>query len=277
MRRIPTPPNRAGRVTLVLMYHGVDRVATARDPHGMFVTPAAFRAQVEQLLDAGFVPVSEHDLLAERSGAPLPSKSVLITFDDGYLGVGEHAAPALASFGAPSLLYVPAGLVGGQSEWLEPRYRFPLMTPGDLLSLQDQGVTIGAHGLDHADLTTVGEAELQRQTLETRHVLRRLLGQEVRSFAYPYGAHDPRSRAAVRAAGYEAAFAVHDGRDRFAIPRVDVNASDTMRTFRLKLRRFYPTARRASERFPLARRTAHNVLGRAAPLLEETETPEVSR
>ncbi|GAA3824113.1 polysaccharide deacetylase family protein [Nocardioides panacisoli] len=248
---------------LVLMYHGVDRVGAVRDPHAMFVTPEAFRAQVEHVLESGFVPITVQDYLAGLDGVPLPQKAVLITFDDGYLGVGEHAAPVLASFGVPSVLYVPAGLLGGWSEWLEPRHRHRLMSDADLRAVHGQGMAVGVHGLDHTDLTTLSDAELRRQTVDTREVLESVVGDDVRSFAFPYGSHDARVRAAVRAAGYRAAFAVHDREDDFAIRRVDVNAFDTMRTFRLKLRPLYPSVRSASERFPAARRLAHDLLGRA--------------
>lgn len=248
---------------LVLMYHGVDRVPAARDPYGMFVTPAAFRAQVECLLESGFVPVSEQSYLDALRGARLPRKAVLLTFDDGYVGVGEHALPVLASFGLPSVLYVPSGLIGGHSEWLEPRHRHRLMSGAELRALPAQGMSVGAHGFDHSDLTTLSDADLRRHTVETRQALGAVLGHEVSSFAFPYGTQDARARAAVRAAGYQAAFAVHDGADGFAIPRVDVNAVDTLRTFRLKLRPLYPAARRATNRFPAVRRVAHDLLGRA--------------
>ena len=251
------------RPVLVLMYHGVDRVPAERDPHGMFVTPAAFRAQVERLLGAGFVPVTEQDFLAGRRGRPMPRKAVLITFDDGYPGVGEHAAPFLASLGLPSVLYVPAGLLGGSAMWLEPRHRQPLMSADEVRVVSRQGMSVGAHGFDHSDLTGLPDSDVRRHTVETKMVLERVVGRPVRSFAFPYGAHNRRIREAVRAAGYQAAFAVHDPVDDFAVRRVDVNALDTMRTFGLKLRRFYPAARSATDRFPAARTFARDLLGRA--------------
>lgn len=256
------------RRPLVLMYHGVDKVAADRDPHGMFVTPSAFSDQVDLLLESGFVPVSEQAYVASLYGAPLPPKPVLITFDDGYLGVGEHAAPVLESFGVPSVLYVPVGLVGGWSDWLEPRHRHPLMSVSDLRDVSSRGMAVASHGLDHAALPSLTDDELRRHTVETREVLQSLLGAEVRTFAFPYGTHDDRARAAVRAAGYSAAFAVHDPADTFGIRRVDVNALDTMRTFRLKLNRFYPAARQASGLFPAGRRFAHDLLGRADRIAE---------
>jgi len=251
------------RPVLVLMYHGIDRVSAERDPHGMFVTPTTFRAQIERLLEAGFAPVTELAYLAGLRGGPLPRKPVLITFDDGYLGVGEHAAPFLASLRVPSLLYVPAGLLGGTSTWLEPRHRHALMSADDVREVARQGMSVGAHGFDHSDLTGVPDSDIRRHTLETKVVLEGVIGAPVRSFAFPYGAHDRRTREAVREAGYRAAFAVHDPVDEFAVRRVDVNALDTMRTFGVKLHRFYPAARSATDRFPAARTFAHDLLRRA--------------
>ncbi|MDQ6525667.1 polysaccharide deacetylase family protein [Nocardioides sp. LHD-245] len=261
------------RAPLVLMYHGVDRVPAERDPHAMFVTPASFRAQIEHLLEEGFVPLSEQAFVEGRRSGTLPSRSVLITFDDGYVGVGEHALPVLESFGVPSVLYVPAALVGGRSDWLEPRHRHPLMTGEELRTADRRGMAIGAHGTDHQDLTRVSGAELRRQTTGARRALGELLGRPVTSFAFPFGSHDARVRAAVRAAGYETAFAVHEAAGGFAVGRVDVNAVDTMRTFRVKLHRLYPHARRVSGRVPAVRRVVHDLLGRA-PRDRSVELPD---
>ncbi|WP_183093757.1 polysaccharide deacetylase family protein [Nocardioides stalactiti] len=270
----------SSRSPRVLMYHGVDRISARRDPYGMFVTPTDFRDQVDLLLESGFVPVSEQDYLASIdpvAPTPLPRRAVLLTFDDGYAGLADHAAPVLASYGVPSVLYVPSGLLGGSSDWLEPRHRHALLASEDLAPLAAQGMAIGAHGFDHTDLTTLGAADLDRHTRETKAALESVVRAPVRSFAFPFGEHDAASRAAVRDAGFDAAFAVHDGADRFAISRVDVNAYDTLRTFRFKLRSFYPAARRATERVPLARRIAHGVLGRSTREVHEDPVPAGAR
>ena len=247
----------------VLMYHGVDRMSESRDPHGMFVTPAAFRAQLEQLLESGFVPVTEQAFLDAQDGGTLPEKAVLITFDDGYVSVGEHAQPILESFDVPSVLYVPTGLLGGRSDWLEDRHSHALMSGEEVRTVHAGGMAIGGHGFDHSDLTEISDTDLHRHTAESRTALGELLGEDVRTFAFPFGCHDARVRTAVRDAGYRAAFSVHDHAGRFGIQRVDINATDTLRTFRIKLRSFYPAARRLSGWFPRGRRLAHDLLGRA--------------
>ncbi len=45
------------------------------------------------------------------TGAPLPRKAVLITFDDGYRDNLENAAPILLRHGYPAVIFVPTGLL----------------------------------------------------------------------------------------------------------------------------------------------------------------------
>ncbi|GAB2987256.1 polysaccharide deacetylase family protein [Nocardioides montaniterrae] len=247
----------------VLMYHGVERMDNERDPHGMFVCPDDFERQIGTLLEAGYTPISEDEYIAALDGASVPRGSVLITFDDGYRSVAERAAPILDALDAPSVLYVPSGLVGGESAWLPEAQRHPILGADELADLASVGMSIGVHGYDHADLTSLGDDDLRRHTADSLAEIGRLVGREPRSFAHPFGAHDSRVRRAVKDAGYAAAFAVHDARGPYAVPRVDVNATDTALTFRLKLRRSYPLARRISGRVPGVRRRVHDLLGRA--------------
>ncbi len=246
----------------VLMYHGVGTVERERDPFGMFVPPSIFRAQMVWLLEHGFRPMSEADYLATFNGLAAPGRSILITFDDGYRGVAEHAAPILQELGIPSILFMPSRLIGQQTTWLSPGDRHDLLDEGELRGVREAGMAIGAHGLDHQDLALMGPDDLVRHTRGAREELVAATGGPVRTFAYPFGTHNAAARAAVRDAGYDAGFAVHDGAGRFAIPRTDVNATDNRRTFRVKLLPVYPAARRASSRVPYVRRAAHTVLGR---------------
>jgi hypothetical protein len=69
--------------------------------------------------------------------------------------------------------------------------------------------------------------------MESKTVIEDKLGCEVRYLSYPFGRHNERVREAVRAAGYEAGFAVSGtSGDRYAIPRVNVHALMTMQELR---------------------------------------------
>ena len=75
------------------MYHRVaDR---AVDPHGLCVPVDEFRRQMRYLRDAGYRVMPLHDLVQAATSNDLDSRSVALTFDDGYLDSLTNAAPIL--------------------------------------------------------------------------------------------------------------------------------------------------------------------------------------
>jgi peptidoglycan/xylan/chitin deacetylase (PgdA/CDA1 family) len=107
-------------------------------------------------------------------------------------------------------------------------------------------------------------AELHRHTAEAATALADHTGIRPRAFAYPRGLHDPAARAAVRDAGFVVGFSVYDSRGgRWAVPRADVNALDTRRSFRLKCSPWYPAAKQVLDRAPAVRRMLHRSIGTA--------------
>lgn len=103
----------------------------------------------------------------------------------------------------------------------------------DLLrEVAERGVEIGSHTRTHPHLTRLSDAELAMELRESRDVIQAELGRPCRLFAYPYGEQDERVRAAARAVGYEAAYAVEtDDVDPFALPRLAVFRSDPDKPF----------------------------------------------
>ena len=78
----------------VLMYHHVTPAG------GMIAaTPDVFEDQIARLARAGYQSLSADQFAACLAGAPVPERSVLITFDDGYLNNWVHAHPVLARHG----------------------------------------------------------------------------------------------------------------------------------------------------------------------------------
>lgn len=251
------------RLPLVLMYHGVDVVGRDDDPHNMFVPPAAFEAQLTRLRQRhGYTFLTEAQFIGALEGKPVPARSCLLTFDDGYVSVLDKAVPVLRQHRAPSVCYVSPSLFGQQPKPGEPA-AMELLDADGVRELAASGVTIGSHSDVHDSLTGRTAEDLERATVASRQALRDLVGVEARTFAYPYGDHDAAARAAAEKAGYECAFATYDGAGRYALARVDVNATDTERSFDLKLTRIYPIARRLLGVAPPVRRAIHSIVGRA--------------
>lgn len=107
--RLPAGPPRA----IVLTYH---RIAPRRSddpllPGMVSATPEDFERQLD-VVAARAPIVSIDELLSVLGGGRLRHHVALLTFDDAYQDVADHAWPILRRRGLPALLFVPTGFVG---------------------------------------------------------------------------------------------------------------------------------------------------------------------
>lgn len=220
----------------VLMYHRVDDPKNAWEAR-YGITPGDFRRHMDALARAGYRGVPIDALVDWLEGGPaLPDGAIVITFDDGFRSVREHAQPALAELGWPFTIFLVSGLIGGKDHWTRASnpagVTYPLLDAQEIREMQAQGVSFQSHTREHLSLPTLDDATLREQLAGSRQELAQLLGHEVAYVAYPFGHVDPRVEAATRAAGYRAAFSTRSGfnrRDveRFLIRRIDVFGTDT--------------------------------------------------
>jgi peptidoglycan/xylan/chitin deacetylase (PgdA/CDA1 family) len=101
-------PPQPGRLT-VLTYHRVDeeRAAPLLYPGLLSATPEEFDAQMRHV-KTRYRPLSLAELRAvRRNKADLPTRAVLVTFDDAYCDFAVHAWPTLRELGVPVTVFVP--------------------------------------------------------------------------------------------------------------------------------------------------------------------------
>lgn len=95
----------------ILMYHHVSPAAGL-----VTVTPEHFRAHVAWLAEHGWQTLTLDQIAAFLAGQPVRRKSVVITFDDGYLDNWTHAHPVLSEHGLNGVIFLITGQIGtGQS------------------------------------------------------------------------------------------------------------------------------------------------------------------
>ena len=141
-----------------------------------------------------------------------PARQVMITFDDAYGDLMEHALPTLLRLGFQATVFAVAGLLGATNLWDEPTASrgIRLMSAADLRAWVGSGMEVGAHGMSHARLTHLDIAKVQRELSDARVMLVAVTDSAVTSFAYPYGANNEGVRNAV-ASEYSLGFGVTDG------------------------------------------------------------------
>ena len=200
------------RTLRVLMYHKINDL-----PGNPTTVPiGVFDEQMALLGELGYRPVDLDAVLAHYlDRKPLPSKAVLITFDDGYRDNLQNAAPILRRYGYPAVLFVPLGFV---SSPLPLPHEEPLATRGvlnrtldweGLRELEAAGVRVESHGIGHRPLADLEVDEAAREIVLSKLRLEERLGRPVRAFAYVKGseAHYRLVHLSLlRQAGYDVAF-----------------------------------------------------------------------
>jgi peptidoglycan/xylan/chitin deacetylase (PgdA/CDA1 family) len=243
----------------VFMYHAFDTTDQLADPLKLTVTIASLDEQLHWLHTRRWRFLDVDGYITARANSRA-QRAASVTVDDGYRSFTELALPCFQRHAVPTLLFVPPALIG--------RIGVNVATPGgelidanELRAIADDGVEIGVHGWDHRVMVGLDDQALRQSVVEARDAVADLIGRVPRTFAYPEGRFDERSRRAVAAAGYALAFAVHDDDGPYAISRVDVNATDTLRSFRVKTIPGYRRLWRAANRVSFVRRAPRPVLG----------------
>jgi peptidoglycan/xylan/chitin deacetylase (PgdA/CDA1 family) len=220
---------------LVVCYHSVSDDWS----HALAVRRRSFEAQLRSLVRRGYRPVPAPGLLTA------PRRGLHVTFDDAFRTILD-VAPSLLRLGLHTTVFASSGFADGgrpldvpelAAEAAAHPQHLATLTWAELRELAGEGFEIGSHTVSHVHLTTLSDAELDRELQESRTRIEDELGRPCLYLAYPYGEHDGRVHAAVRRNGYQAAFALSPGADRdnpYALPRIDLYRRDSLLRATLK-------------------------------------------
>jgi peptidoglycan/xylan/chitin deacetylase (PgdA/CDA1 family) len=220
----------------ILFYH---RVTDERDD--LAVSVGRFRAQMDFLASEGY---RVHDLLEGYelfSRSELPPKSLVLTFDDGYLDVQENATPILAERGFRATVFVVTGALEGTSSFAWYRRQPPLMSWDDVVALDRQKtLRFEAHTVTHPRLTTLSAEAARAEIAGSKEALERGLGRPVEAFCYPGGVFGRRERDLAAEVGFRLAVSCDAGHnppgvDPFALRRQQIETRDRLIDFRAKV------------------------------------------
>jgi len=203
--RVPAEMSGSGLLCPILIYHTVREYLPSESTaeRQYITTPEAFEKELAFLKAEGYASVSMDDLAAALEGErPLPSRPVVLTFDDGWASQYRNAFPLLKKYGFRATFYIFTNGVGAKH----------FMNRNQLSELLAAGMEIGSHSCSHPYLWKIGnERSLREEIVESKKKLEALLGRPVTTFAYPFGHYTDAIVALTKEAGYRSARSTYPG------------------------------------------------------------------
>jgi poly-beta-1,6-N-acetyl-D-glucosamine N-deacetylase len=169
-----------------------------------FDTPLdTFKTQLAEIAHGGFHVVTLEALRAHlEHGAPLPSKPLVLTFDDNGHGIYENAFPLLQRYRFPATMFVHSNFVGTTTHGKRHT------TWPQLLAMSRSGImTVQSLTANHPpDLRLLSDADVVHELTLSRTSLQYHLGHKIYALVYPEDNYNARLEKLAAANGYELAF-----------------------------------------------------------------------
>ncbi len=175
----------------VLTFHRIEDLSSV-----ISFPPALFGRFMEKLARNGYRTVSLTDAVENLySGASLPEKTFVLTFDDGYRTVYSEAFPVMKRYGLSATVFLTVGKSGnpGPGGRMPPLNGCEMLSREEILEMREAGISFGAHTLSHPDLSRLGTEAAEYEIVKSKEIVEGILDEPVRSFAYPYGRYDKTS------------------------------------------------------------------------------------
>jgi peptidoglycan/xylan/chitin deacetylase (PgdA/CDA1 family) len=222
----------ARREVPVLCYHQIrDWQPTDSKTAQDYIVPVEnFRQQMKMLADSGYHTILPDQLYAYlTTGAALPSKPVMLTFDDTKLDQYNVAIPEMKKYGFKGVFFVMTVSLD------RPHY----MSKAQVKEIADAGHVIGSHTWDHHNVKKYEGKDWVTQIEKPSKELEAITGKPINYFAYPFGLWNPPAIPQLKQRGFKAAFQLVEKRDKqdplYTIRRIIVPGSWTIASLRTRM------------------------------------------
>jgi peptidoglycan/xylan/chitin deacetylase (PgdA/CDA1 family) len=165
-------------------------------------TTATFESQLQSIAKGGFHVIRLSALRDHLvTGAPIPSRSLVLTFDDNGSGIYAYAYPLLRKYRFPATLFVHTNFVGKTTSKHHNTW-------DQLREMESSGlIEVQSLTANHPpDLTKLSDADVVHELRLSAFSLERRLGHKVYALVYPYDVYDARVERLAAENGYTLAF-----------------------------------------------------------------------
>lgn len=207
-------------VVPILMYHSIFKADTYKPNE---VSSASFNFQMGFLKTKGYDVLSLDQYVEKKlNREKFSRKSVVITFDDGYVDNYTVAYQILKKYGFPATIFMPSDKVD-----LEER-----LTESQIKEMLVNRITIGSHTRTECYLPDADENQLYDEIVNSKKILEERFSIKVDYIAYCKGGFSDQIKQMVKNAGYKAALTTNRGFDKtntdlFEINRIRISDRDT--------------------------------------------------
>lgn len=219
LRRIRVP---------ILMYHYISPLPEDADPirTDLTIDPSLFRAHVQYLSEAGYTTISLAELdTALLTGAPLPPKPIILTFDDGYIDHYTEVFPILKEHNFTGTFFIITARADANSA--------DYLNWSQISEMAEAGMTMASHTKNHPDLRDRDRDFLVYEMLGSLESLAAHTDEPTLMFSYPAGQYDDLTLQIARELNIARAVTTQPGMlhttdNRLELPRVRVHGNTSV-------------------------------------------------
>lgn len=230
----------------ILMYHRLINKDSDKGVHTIYCDVDKFEEQLKYLKKHNYKTITFKDLYNLSNEERKKEKYIILTFDDGYTDNYELLFPLLKKYNMKAVIYMVSHLEYNKWDVEETdEKKFTLMNKEQIKEMFDSGlVEFGGHTMHHVKLNKTLEEEQRKEISENKKFLENLLGEELYSFAYPFGYFNNISKKIVKEIGYKYGVATDSGPfyiedDLFEIRRIGIYSDITMPKFKRRVKGNY--------------------------------------
>jgi peptidoglycan/xylan/chitin deacetylase (PgdA/CDA1 family) len=237
-------PGSGARVP-ILMYHSISDNLFGK-PHPYYqinTSPSVFASQMRWLRQSGYRTMDLPEMLAAIEAGQDLSKTVVITFDDGYRDFYTDGLAVMKECGFTATIFLATDRIRETSARVDGA---DYLTWPEVRELYAEGIRFGSHTVTHPELRSLGPEQIDYELGHSKETIEQQLGVSVKSFAYPYAFPEQdrdftrRLVEALKNHGFEDGVTTIIGRARlssncFCLPRLPVNSWDDPSLLRAKL------------------------------------------
>jgi peptidoglycan/xylan/chitin deacetylase (PgdA/CDA1 family) len=128
-----------------------------------------------------------------RNDIPSDECCIAFSYDDGFEECASIITPILEEFGCNGAFFINSNYIDGNSSYIKGfnntvgAIEKAPMSWGQIIKLHNNGHIIGSHLLDHFNMASLSNDELELQLITNKKKLETVLNYECNYFAWPFG------------------------------------------------------------------------------------------